>query len=144
MIELMIVVVIVSIIMVISISRFTSVSEASAIAEDMHNLSTFIKDKKLRAFTLKQDIRFTLNGSGNELSATLDPGGTATGDGSISIQNPMAITGGPLNINSRGVFTSAGNIHLATANNNAALSCIVISPTRVRLGAWNGTNCTAK
>jgi prepilin-type N-terminal cleavage/methylation domain-containing protein len=134
--ELMIVVAIIGVIAAMATSKFTGISDAASISEDMHNLSAFLKGKRLDAFTMKEEIDISINAGGNVLSATVDPTGSATPAGSITLNNVITPVSTTYAINSRGLFSTTGTIRLASTDNYSAYSCIAISSARVRLGEW--------
>lgn len=141
--ELIIVIAIAGTVMTMAISKFTSVSKAASNTEDLHNISAFLKNKRLDAFTTKEEIAISINAAGDEISAVSDPGGTATLVGTVSLNNEVEPKSTTFTINSRGLFSgsSNGTIHLASSFNKSAYSCLTISDSRIRLGEWNsGTN----
>lgn len=143
-IELAVVLVITGIIMAIGIQRYSFIQQTIDTNDDMHKISSFLKSKRLTAFTVKNDIDITTDATGTILNATRDPGGAAIADGSISLNYPVAPASSTFTINSRGLFSTTGNIRLATVNNSVNFSCVVIDAARIRLGGWNGAACIAK
>ncbi|SHO45717.1 pilus assembly FimT family protein [Desulfopila aestuarii] len=142
--ELIIVVAFIGIISGIAVSKFSDINEAANITDDMEKTSSFLKSKRLSAFTEKIEINININSSGDTLTAINDPTGAATPSGSLSLKNPVGPVSSTFAINSRGLFSTTGNIHLATVNSAAASSCVAINNTRIRIGTWNGANCNAK
>lgn len=142
--ETVIAMMIVGIIATLGIVKFSMISQANDINDDMHTISTFLKSKRLNAFTVKNEIGITIDAGGKIITATLDPSGAAVPNGAISLHYPVATAGFPFLVNSRGLFTTSGNIHLATVNTAPEYSCLAISPERIRLGGWDGATCTAQ
>jgi prepilin-type N-terminal cleavage/methylation domain-containing protein len=143
-IELVIVLLISGIIMAIGIQRYSYVQKSIEINDDMHDISSFLKSKRLTAFTVKNEIEIKVDATGKTITATKDPSGTAVADGSISLNYAVAPASSTFTINSRGLFSTLGNIHLATVNTATTYSCVLIASARIRLGEWDGTNCIAK
>lgn len=143
-IEVLVVVVTTGLIMAIAINRFSRISQATDINDDMHKISTFLKSKRLTAFTIKEEISIRVEAGGKTITATIDPGGTPVGDGSIALKYPVAPVSTTYTINRRGLYSTPGNIHLAAVNDSTPNSCVVIDAQRVRIGGWDGTNCDAR
>lgn len=138
--EVMIVTAIVGIVSSIAIFSFARIMQNQSIDDDMHRISTFLKGRRLTAFTVKQSITITANNNG-DIAATMGGNNAVT---ILSLNNPVEFAPSSFTINSRGLFTSQGNIHLTTVNNSAPNSCVAIATERIRLGEWDGTNCNAK
>ena len=140
--ETVITLLIAGIIASIGMVKFSMISQTADINEDMHKISSFLKSRRLSAFTIKDEIGISIDLSGKIITAKIDPGGTAVVNGSISLNYPVATGGFPFTINSRGLFTANDTIHLATVNTSPEYSCVSISAERIRLGGWDGTSCT--
>ena len=137
--EVMIVTAIVGIILSIAIFSFARIRQNESINDDMHRISTFLKGGRLTAFTIKENITITVNSNG-DITATMNGSGNSVG--SISLNNSVVLNPTNFTINSRGLFTTQGNIHLAKVNNSAHYSCVVIATERIRLGKWENGNVT--
>lgn len=140
--EVMIVTAIVGIVLSIALFSFARIRQNESINDDMHRISTFLKGRRLTAFTVKQAITITVNNSGDIMTATMS--GSINSADSISLHNSVVFQPGPFTINSRGLFATEGNIHLATVNNSAPYSCVSIAAERIRLGEWKDGKCNAK
>lgn len=147
-IELIVVISIISILSAYSINRYNSVSQSAKVSEDLHKISVFLKSKKLRAFTIKEEIEIKINANGDAISASIiNASGTNIPDGSIELNNAIQPVNTTININSRGLYPSTGGkIYFTDTNVIAAYTCVKISPARIRKGEWNSntSECDVK
>lgn len=138
--EIMVVLALIGIVTAIATHKFTRVSQAATISEDLQKISSLLQSQRLTAFTEKEFIDIRINPAGDTLTAIRDPGGAAVAVGSVDLRHPVAPASGTFTINSRGQFSTPGTIRLATLDNAAGYSCVAINNSRIRLGAWDTDN----
>ncbi|WP_136796602.1 prepilin-type N-terminal cleavage/methylation domain-containing protein [Desulfosediminicola ganghwensis] len=135
-IELLTVIAMIGIIAAIAIHKFNRISEAASISEDMHKISVYFKEKRLKAFTEKTELQISINSAGDELKSELiDSAGNVTAlDGKLFLGNPIRPANEVYKINTRGLVYDAENIYLATSTTITLETCLAINDTRIVIG----------
>ena len=108
----------------------------SSIEGDTKDIYALIQKARAVAFTRKVDL--TVQANSNRVCIYQ---GTVQLE-CLSLNNNFS---GSVGISRRGYFSSSGSIrYTGSANVNPNYNCVVASLNRVRLGVWNGSECTAK
>ncbi len=82
-------------------------------------------------------------------SGTLDPADTLILQKNLDTQyqltwNNSYWDANPIEFNTRGLIAGFGGTIRITSSANPDYDCIVLSPTRINMGQWNGTSCATK
>ncbi len=143
-IELLMVMTIAAILMTLALFFYNQTRERDSVVNDVESLASFLKARKLEAFTSKAPITVTFNGTGTQLIAN----NTITGfNNTLTLQN--AFVGPVLNITARGVVAGIGGTYRLVnpdpaLNTGSAYSCVAINNVRIRTGTWSGAACVLR
>lgn len=134
--ELIIVLVILILLSMLFLKNLSSFNRENQLEDDCKKIHAFLQQMRMEAFSEKQTLNIVLRDSGKKLCETIS-------NHCIELKNQFGSTGN-FTVTTRGTFSS-GNIHVEQLNGSPTYSCVAISPTRIRLGAWDGNStCNAK
>ena len=131
--ELILVVTIIGILIAIGMGDYRSISQVNSVNRDLNNMATFLQDKRMAAFTKKSAIDVQ---TGVAAGTSFTQLSTNPNYGTVSTDNAFLASAATFTINSRGIFSTTGNIRISGSNYGAARDCIAIANTRVRIGVW--------
>jgi type II secretion system protein H len=131
------------------------------VEEQIKQMYADLSNARARAMNNNRVHFVVLNAAANQYQVWEDTNTAPDGNGALEtaggdtrtlqIDNRVELTttiipggGFHFSFNTRGIISNNGTIRMGSVNNfGAMVDCIAVSATRIRLGRWNGANCTS-
>lgn len=138
-IEMMVAIGILGIVLAMAVPSYTHWQTERELTSDTKKVLGFMQKQRARAFTTKQKLEISKDGSNKICSSQGE---------CVQTEYIFRISGsGPITISSRGVFKN-GNIGIKDDDirkkYEPRYSCVVLTDTRARLGRYDGSSCSAE
>lgn len=138
-IEILVTLAIMGVLLALAIPSYTDWQMERELTSDTKKVLSFLQEERSIAFTTKQNINLTIDGT----TSICDGMGNC-----VHTENAFTGTSTNITISSRGVF--GNNEHIRLQNDSLRqkyeprYSCVVLTTTRARLGRYDGTDCNAQ
>jgi prepilin-type N-terminal cleavage/methylation domain-containing protein len=137
--ELIVVVTIIGILVAIGMLNYRDISQVNSVNRDLNTMATFLQNNRMTAFTKKDAITVQ---TGVVAGTPFRRLSTSPDYGTVNTENSFLASAADFTINSRGIFSTTGNIRISGSNYSAARDCIAIANTRVRIGVWKSATAS--